>query len=72
MTLEQIKAAVREGNTVHWSNEGYVVKLHRFRSGEEQWSVVCIYNDHAIGLTHADGVTMNGEPKEFYIADAQN
>jgi hypothetical protein len=28
---------------------------------------VCLSNSNAIGLTWLDGVTMNGEPDEFFI-----
>lgn len=72
MTLEEIKAAVREGKKVHWCNDGYEVKLSTFppmRSDvqpEEQWLIVFTPNGHAIGLTWTDGVTMNGKPEEFY------
>jgi hypothetical protein len=68
MTLDEIKAAVRAGKTVHWANKGYVVVRHVRKSGEEAWSLVFEPNGHGIGLTHADGVTMNGEQEKFFIA----
>lgn len=64
MTLEQIKAAVAAGRTVHWSNDGYDV----IRDNVGQWLIIYRPNRHCIGLTHADGVTMNGRPDEFYLA----
>lgn len=64
MTLNEIKAAVDQGKTVCWSNEAYdVVK------GGGQYLIVCLHNDHAIGLTWRDGVTMNGKPEEFFIKE---
>lgn len=68
MNLQEIKEAVRSGKTVHWSNVGYVVKLHVSR-GEEFWSIVCLSNNHAIGLTNLDETKMNGDEKDFYIAE---
>ena len=53
MTLEQIKAAVLAGKTVHWHNKGYVVA----EDSTGQWFIVCTANDSAIGLTWQDGVT---------------
>ncbi len=64
MTLDEIKAAVRAGKTVHWSNAAYVV-----REGSAGFVIVCLHNDHAIGLTWLDGVTMNGKPEQFFIGD---
>lgn len=63
MTLEQIKAAVLAGKTVYWSNEGYTVILDSIG----QWLIKYAPNAHCIGLTHRDGVTMNGAPEEFYM-----
>lgn len=75
MTLQEIKDAVKAGKEVYWSNRGpiafgrcaYMVRLHHFRNGEEQWLITFTPNDHSIGLTHADGVTVNGKPEEFFI-----
>ena len=66
MTLDEIKAAVLAGKTVHWANSLYVVKYH---DKIKQFDIVCLSNNHCIGLTHRDGVTMNGQPEEFYISD---
>ena len=64
MKLDEIKAAVRAGKTVHWSNDGYVVTEDRLG----QWHIVFTSTGHAIGLTWLDGVTMNGREDQFYIA----
>ena len=63
MTLDEIKQAVSDGHTVHWSNPGYTV----IEDSIGQWLIVCNFNDSCIGLTWSDGVTMNGEPDQFYV-----
>lgn len=63
MTLFEIKAAVDSGRTVHWASDLYTV-VH---DDKDQWLIVCTANGSAIGLTWRDGVTMNGEPEQFYI-----
>ncbi len=67
MTLSEIKAAVEAGKTVHWANECYVV----VKDSLGQWLIVCTPNDHTIGLTWRDGVTMNGKPEDFYVAESK-
>jgi hypothetical protein len=61
MTLQEIKSAVDAGKIVHWSSLLYqVVKDNR---GE--YLIKCGQN--YIGLTWADGVTLNGKEKDFFI-----
>lgn len=62
MTLSEIKAAVRRGDTVHWGNPGYTVVV----DSTDSWYIVHRHN--TIGLTWTDGVTLNGDPDDFYIA----
>lgn len=63
MNLEEIKQAISEGKTVNWSNSLYkVINPH---NGE--YLILCTANNHAIGLTHRDGVTMNGDEKDFFV-----
>ena len=64
MKLQEIKDAVNNGKTVHWANEGYKVK----RWQGDHWVVVCTHNDHAVGLTRVDGITMTHNEAEFFIA----
>jgi hypothetical protein len=67
MTLQEIKAAVDAGRTVHWKNSGYrVIKdsLGRYLIGFD----IGGRRENYSGLTHLDGVTMNGEPEDFYEA----
>lgn len=65
MTLEEIKEAVNEGKTVHWASDAYTV----VKRSDGEWYILCTVNNNAIGLTWRDGVTMNGKPEQFYIAD---
>lgn len=58
MNLSEIKAAVEAGKVVHWSNEGYTVK----------GDLIVHHSGSAIGLTWADGVTLNGKECDFFIA----
>lgn len=69
MTLEQIKQAVKEGKTVCWTNQGYIVKHNTNALGEESWIISFTPNGHAIGLTWMDGVTMNGKEEDFFIKE---
>ncbi len=66
MKLNEIKEAVLSGKVVHWKNHGYRViyapKLNDFLIRFD-------YNDDCIGLTWTNGVTMNGEEKDFFLSD---
>ena len=64
MKLEEIKKAVDEGKTVHWSNNSYKVVKNN-RNGEY---FIAHTSGHLIGLTWADGVTLNAKEEQFYIA----
>lgn len=66
MTLEEIKAAVMAGKTVHWQNSAYTVIRDRLGQFLIQYSSG--RNANWIGLTWADGVTLNGQPGDFYVA----
>ena len=60
MTLQEIKDAVEKGQTVYVDTDAYVVIKDRIG----QWLIHCTHNDNYIGLTWADGTTLNG--KTFY------
>ena len=62
MTLKEIKDAVAAGKTVCWSQDNYIVE--NWKNGLH---IVCQNNKSAIGLTHQDGVTINGNEEDFYI-----
>jgi transcriptional antiterminator Rof (Rho-off) len=64
MTLNEIKQAIIDGKTVHVSTDSYRVVGP---DEHDQWHIKCTLNDHYIGLTHCDGVTMNAKPEEFYV-----
>jgi len=63
MTLDEIKEAVEDGHKVHLIDDGYQV----IKDILGQWFIRCTHNGHCIGLTWADGVTINGKPEDFYI-----
>ncbi len=65
MKLAEIKAAVDAGKKVYWSNEGYTVIKDR----HDQYLIVH-YGTSAIGLTHQDGVTMNGSEDQFFMHES--
>src|SRR6056297_891151 len=67
MTLEDIKAAVDAGQTVHWVNTGYVV--HKDRLG--QYLITYLPNGSCIGLTDRGGQRLNGDEAEFFIAESE-
>ncbi|NDV50054.1 hypothetical protein [Salipiger sp. PrR003] len=68
MTLDEIKAAVDAGQTVHWANTGYVV--HKDRLG--QYLITYVPNDSCIGLTDRSGHRLNGKEAEFFIAQSKD
>lgn len=62
MTVQEIKAAVDQGKIVYWGTPAYRV----IKDSLGQYLIQCAVNDNCIGLTWKDGVTLNGEEKEFY------
>jgi len=65
MTLKQIKDALNDGLTVCWSHDGYQV----VKDSLNQYLIKCLHNGHCIGLTHQDGLTMNGKESQFFIKE---
>jgi hypothetical protein len=65
MTLDEIKSAVDAGKVVHWKNYAYRVIKDRL----DRYLILCVLNQDCTGLTHRDGVTMNGKPEDFFVAD---
>lgn len=63
MNLQEIKAAVEAGKTVHWASTNYTV----IKDSADQWLIKCKSNSSVIGLTWQDGETLNGKPGEFFI-----
>jgi len=68
MTLEEIKAAVDAGQTVHWANTGYVV--HKDRLG--QYLITYLPTGSCIGLTNREGHRLNGKEAEFFLARSED
>ncbi|SUZ33946.1 hypothetical protein ROE7235_03727 [Roseibaca ekhonensis] len=64
MNIEDIKAAVDAGKSVHWANTGYVVRKDRLG----QYMIVYLPNGSAIGLTNRARTQLNGAEGDFYIA----
>lgn len=69
MNLEEIKTAVDAGRVVHWKNNGYTV-VGDGRQYLIGWAVGTPQS-HYVGLTWLDGVTMNGDPGDFYIEETE-
>lgn len=63
MTLDEIKAALSAGKRVFWKQPNYEV----IEDCIGQYLIRCSNNDHCIGLTWRDGVTMNGKHEDFYL-----
>ena len=65
MTLQEIKEAVDNGKTVYWENGNYTV-VKNDKNGEY---FIKASNGYCIGLTWADGKTLNGKEEEFFTLD---
>ena len=63
MNLEQIKKTLKDGKKVYWSNTNYEVIKDNILN---KYLIICLSNNHIIGLTHKDGKTLNGEQNEFF------
>ncbi|EAQ24772.1 hypothetical protein [Roseovarius sp. 217] len=68
MTLDEIKAAVDAGQTVHWANTSYVVHKDRL----DQYLITYVPNGSCIGLTDREGQRLNGKEAEFFIARSKD
>ena len=66
MDAQQIRDAIDAGKTVYWHHDGYQV----IKDSIGQYLIKCHMNDHYIGLTHKDGITLNGSPEDFYVEAA--
>ena len=62
-TVEDIKQAVNNGLYVYWNNPSYKV----IKDKHDQYLIHYIHNDNYTGLTHKDGITLNGDIKDFHI-----
>ena len=64
MKIEDIKAAVDAGKSVHWANTGYVVRKDLLG----QYLIVYLPNGSAIGLTNRTGSQLNGAEGDFFVS----
>ena len=68
MTLDEIKAAVDAGQTVHWANTGYVVHKDRI----SQYLITYVPNGSCISLTDRSGQRLNGKEAEFFVTRSED
>lgn len=61
MNANEIKTAIDQGKKVFWSNNTYEV----IKDNKNQYLIK--NGDYCIGLTWADGTTLNGKEEDFYI-----
>lgn len=69
MTLDDIKLAVDMGLTVHWSNTAYTVTRWQSKISPHVVHYDVSHRDMTCGLTHLDGITMDYDGDDFFIAD---
>ncbi|MCP9804496.1 hypothetical protein KBY75_13060 [Cyanobium sp. T1G-Tous] len=67
MKLAEIYRAIDEGLMVHWQNKSYEV-VPSSKAGS--YLIRCQATDHCIGLTQADGATLNGKEGDFFIGES--
>jgi len=65
MNLKEIKLAIEFGCDVRWANDLYKVE----KGKDNKYYIICSSNGYTIGLTHIDGITLNGKEEEFYIKE---
>lgn len=66
MNVLEIKRAIDEGLKVCWSSLDYQV---RKTPGTDSYFISCSSTGHTIGLTWADGKTLNGKEDDFFVID---
>lgn len=65
MTLQEIKDAVDAGKTVYWASSAYRVIKDEIGKYLIEYRYGTSYN--YVSLTWCDGVTLNGNPNDFFI-----
>lgn len=60
---QTLRDLVDAGLEVCWSHDGYRVEHWPIN---DEYVIRCTSNDHAIGLTWTDNVTLNGDRLDFY------
>ena len=66
MTVEEIKAAVANGDRVCWRQRNYEV----IEDALGKFLIRCTNNGYCIGLHSIDGI-LNGKESEFYIEEKE-
>ena len=61
MTTQEIKDALAAGKKVYWHNSAYEV----IKDSKDQY-LIRHTNGSCIGVTWADGETLNGKEEQFY------
>jgi hypothetical protein len=62
MKALEIISAINDGQRVFWKSNAYEV----IKDSKNQYLIQCAHNGHCIGLTWADGQTLNGKESDFY------
>ena len=60
--VKELKKAIDENINVYHHNPMYIC----YKDDIGQYLITCTSNEYTIGLTWRDGVTLNGNLKEFY------
>jgi uncharacterized protein YegP (UPF0339 family) len=63
MNVKEIKQAINNGQVVTFSENYKVIK-----DSKGQYLIVCLSNNHTIGLTWIDGKTLNGPEELFCVS----
>jgi hypothetical protein len=74
MTLPEITKAVDNDKTVCWESDNYHIVPAGYRNdyNSKAYDIKCQSNNNRIGLTWADGKTLNGKPEQFFIKEGSN
>lgn len=67
MTTKEITTAIDNGARVFWKSHAYEV----IKDTKGQYLIKCGSNAHCIGLTWADGSTLNGKEFDFFTESKQ-
>jgi len=63
MTLEQITTSLDDGHRVYWHSKDYEV----LKNATGQLKIKCRRSNSCIDLVLNDGVTLNGDPEDFFV-----
>jgi len=63
MKLGEIKEAISNGESVIWQSPSYEV----IKDKNDEYLIKSTVTNHCIGLTWADGVTLNAKEEDFIL-----